>query len=82
MRKESEKIINNKLDITEDIDIDRCHRMGKFQKNKSKPRTIVCKFLRSKDKHKILLNAKNLQDTGIFIYEDFSEATMELRKPL
>ena len=23
-----------------------------------------------------------LKDTGIFIYEDFSEATMELRKPL
>ena len=28
------KIIKNKLDITDDIEIDRCHRMGKFQRNK------------------------------------------------
>ena len=77
---EVRKIIKNKLDITDDIEIDRCHCMVKFQKNKSKPRTVVCKFLRSKDKHKVLLNAKKLKDTGIFIYEDFSKATMELRK--
>ena len=79
---EVRKIIRNKLDITDDIEIDRCHRMGKFQRNKSKPRTVVCKFLRSKDKHKVLLNAKKLKDTGIFIYEDFTKATMELRKSI
>ena len=58
---EVRKVIRNKLDITDDIEIDRCHRMGKFQRNKSKPRTVVCKFLRSKDKHKALLNAKKLK---------------------
>ena len=79
---EVRKIIKNKLDITDDIELDRCHRMGKFQRNKSKPRTVVCKFLRSKDKHKVLQNAKKLKNTGIFIYEDFSNATMELRKSL
>ena len=79
---EVRKIIKNKLDITDDIEIDRCHCMVKFQKNKSKPRTVVCKFLRSKDKHKVLLNVKKLKDTGIFIYEDFSKATMALRKSL
>ena len=72
------KIIKNKLDITDDIELDCCHLMGKFQRNKSKPQTVVCKFLRSKDKHKVLQNAKKLQNTGIFIYEDFSNATMEL----
>ena len=77
---EVKKIARNKLDITDDIEIDRCHRMGKFQRNKSKPRTVVCTFLHFKDKHKVLLNAKKLKDTGIFIYEDFSKATMELRK--
>ena len=56
--------------------------MGKFQRNKSITRTVVCKLLRFKDKHKVLLNAKKLKDTGIFIYEDFSKATMELRKSL
>ena len=34
---EVRKIIKNKLDITDDIEIDRCHRIGKFQRNKSKP---------------------------------------------
>ena len=58
---EVRKIIRNKLDITDDIEIDRCHRMGKFQRNKSKPRTVVFKFLRSKDKHKVLLNVKKLK---------------------
>ena len=37
-------------------------------------------FLRSKDKHKVLQNSKKLRNTGIFFYEDFSKATMELRK--
>ena len=65
---EVRKIIKNKLDITDDIEIDRFYCMGKF--------------LRSKDKHKVLLNKKKLKDTGIFIYEDFSKAKMELRKSL
>ena len=30
------KIIKYKLDITDDIELDCCHRMGKFQRNKSK----------------------------------------------
>ena len=64
---EVRKIIKNKLDITDDIEIDRCHCMVKFQKNKSKPRTVVCKFLRSKDKHKVLLNAKKLKDRNLHL---------------
>ena len=56
--------------------------MSKFQRNISKPRTVVFNVLRSEDKHKVLRNAKKLKDTGIFIYEDFSKATMELRKSL
>ena len=56
--------------------------MSKFQRNISKPRTVVSNFLRSEDKHKVLRSAKKLKDTGIFIYEDFSKATMELRKSL
>ena len=31
---------------------------------------------------KILQNAKSLKYTGLLIYEDFSKATMELRKSL
>ena len=81
-KEEVRKIIRNKLDVTDDIEIDRCPRMGKFHRNKSKPQTVVSKLLRSKDKHKVLINGKKLKETGIFIYEDFSKATMELRKSL
>ena len=56
--------------------------MGKFQRNKSKPRTVVCKFLRSKDKHKNLQSSKKLKNSGIFIYDDFFKVTMELKKSL
>ena len=45
--------------------------------------TAVCKFLRFKDKYEVLQNIKKkLKNTGIFIYENFSKATMELRKSL
>ena len=43
---------------------------------------IVCRFLRFKDKQKILQNAKKLKDTGVFLHDDFCSDTMELRKSL
>ena len=76
------KIIKNKLGITDDIEIDRCHHMGKFQRDKSKPQTVVCKFLRFEDKPEVLQNAKKLKNKRIFIYEEFSKATVELKKSL
>ena len=54
--------------------------MGKHKRNR--PRTIIFKLNKFKDKQKILQNARNLKDTGIFIYEDFCDDTMELRKSL
>ena len=58
-KEEVMKIIRNKLYITDDTEIDRCHRMGKLQRNKLKPITVACTFLRFKDKHSVLRNAKN-----------------------
>ena len=55
------------------------HKIGQ---NRDGPRTIVCRLNRFKDKQGILNNAKKLKNTGIFIYEDFSKDTMELRKSL
>ena len=75
-----QKNLSDKLEITEDVEIERCHRMGKRKGNRS--RTIICKFLRFKDKQKILKNAKKLKNSGIYIYEDFCNDTMELRKSL
>ena len=75
-----QEVISNRLEIEHDVEIKRCHRMGKRKGNR--PRTIVCNFLRFKDKQKILQNAKKLKDTGIYVYEDFSNETMEVRKSL
>ena len=36
--------------------------MGKFQRNNSEAQTVVCKLLVSKDKHKVLENAKKLKN--------------------
>ena len=54
-----QSIIKEKLGITAEIELDRCHRTGKFKINQSKPRTIVCRFLRFKDKKKFLKIQKN-----------------------
>ena len=43
---------------------------------------MACRFLNYKDKTKILKNAKKLKSKNIFINEDFSLETMELRKEL
>ena len=75
-----QKILSDKLEITEDVEIERCHCMGKRKENR--PRTIIYRFLRFKDKQKILKNAKKLKNSGIYIYEDFCNDTMELRKSL
>ena len=74
-------LIKTKLEINDEIEIDCCHRMGKF-KVKKKPRSIVCRFLRFNNKQKFLSNAKKLKSTGIFIYEDYCKETMDLRKSL
>ena len=49
-----QSIMKEELGITAEIELDCCHRTGKFKKNQSKPRTIVCRFLRFKGKEKIL----------------------------
>ena len=83
-----QKLIKKKLGLENEVEIERCHRMknkNKDQSNnerRSRPRTIVCKLLRFKDKQKIIQNSKKLKNTGIFVYEDFCKDTMDLRKQL
>lgn len=73
-------VIKEKLDIETDVELDRCHRMGKKRGNR--PRTLICRFTKFKDKQCVLSNARKLKGTNIYIYEDFSQDTMELRKSL
>ena len=85
---EVQLLIKDKLEIAENIVIERAHRIKKKgnSENPGKPRTIVCRFLNYKDKTNILKNAKKLKTfskgKNIFINEDFSHETMELRKEL
>ena len=81
---EVQSLIKDKLGIAENIVIERAHRIKKKgnSDNPGKPRTIVFRFLNYKDKTNILKNAKKLKGKNIFINEDFSHETMELRKEL
>ena len=78
----------DKLGIESDVAIDRCYRIGHFKtktdQDRDRPRHVVRRLNRVKDKQRILDNAKkgNVKNTGIFMYEDFSKDTMELRKSL
>ena len=81
---EVQTLIKDKLGIAKNIVIERAHRIKKNgnSDNPGKPRIIVCRFLNYKDKTNILKNAKKLNGKNIFINEDFSHETMELRKEL
>ena len=66
------------------IEIELAHRVKRNNRdsNTDRPRTIVVKLLRFKDKTKIFPNANKLKEQNIFINNNFSKATLELRKDL
>ena len=74
-----EELIKNNIEMNEYIEIDRCHGLSK-KKNQNRPRTIICRITKFKEKQEILKNAKHLKNTGIFIYEDLCKDTIELNK--
>ena len=73
------KVLKQEMNIN-NVNIERAHRMGK--KNTNRPRTIIFKLLNWKEKEHIIRNSYKLKDTGVYINEDFSAATMEIRKGL
>ena len=79
-------IFQEKLEIHDDIIIERAHRTkGKTTRNntarKNQPRTIVIKLANYKHKSMILRNVK-LKGSNNFINKDFSKQTTDLRKEL
>ena len=85
--KQIKNIFQEKLDIHNDIIIERAHRTkGTTTRNntalKDQPRTIVIKLANYKDKSMILRNVHKLKGSDIFINEDFSKQTTDLRKEL
>ena len=80
-------IFQEKLEIHDNIIIERAHRTTeKTTRNntarKNQPRTIVIKLANYKDKYMILSNVHKLKGSDIFINEDFSKQTTDLRKEL
>ncbi|XP_035660128.1 protein unc-13 homolog C-like [Branchiostoma floridae] len=63
------------------IEIERAHRNGRFQDG-GRPRPIVAKLLRFKDKDTIIKRAKYLKGSTIYMSEDFSEKVRQKRKEL
>ena len=62
----------------QNVKIERAHRVG--DKKRSPCRTIVAKLSSFKMKERILAEAKKMKPKGIHIYEEFSKATVEIRK--
>lgn len=58
------------------IKIERVHRVG--NKNQSTCRTMIAKFTSYKTEESILKEARNQKPQDIWIYEDFSKATVKI----
>ncbi|KAJ4929976.1 hypothetical protein JOQ06_018992, partial [Pogonophryne albipinna] len=65
----------------ERIEVERAHRMGNGR-GADKPRQIVVKFLRFKDKTAVMGRRNRLKGTNIFLNEDYPEAVHQKRKEL
>ncbi|XP_049897457.1 uncharacterized protein LOC126388379 [Epinephelus moara] len=75
-------MLKKKLQLQREIEVERAHRTGKPEAARERPRSIVVKFLRFKDKAAVLQRAKNLKGTKIFINEDYADAVRLKRKEL
>ena len=70
------------MGIEKNIEIDSRHRITPKKKDPTRPRIIICRLTKFKERQKILINAKVLRDTGILIDEDYCKDTMRARKKL
>ena len=71
---------NMGLDI-KNIEFERAHRIGMFKEGR-KPRPIIVKLLRFKDKQTIQACANKLKGSNIYINEDFTDAVQKKRRDL
>ena len=69
--------IKNKLKVSDNIIIERSHRIGHFDDDKN--RCIVAKFNNWKQHGQVLKAARNVKPPSMFVYEDYSDETMRKR---
>ena len=75
-------IIMNNLGM-ENIEIAAAHRITKNHSSPNpSPRTIIATLKNSSDRDEIMKSTKKLKNSGIYINEDFCEATLKIRKGL
>ena len=73
--------INNKLNIKMcQISIDSSHRLGKRKGPSQKPRAIIVKFTRCKNRHHVFRNKKLLKGTCVSITKSLTLKRMEHKK--
>lgn len=75
-------VLVEKLKLQPDVEVERAHRIGRTVPGGSRPRSIVVKFLRFKDRSAVLERAKNLKGTDIYVNEDYTDAVRMKRKEL
>ena len=79
-----QKLISDKLGFRNNISFERVHRIGKFSNlgRNSRPRAIVAKFSRFKDREMVRNNANKLKGTPIGIQEQFGKEVNDKRRKL
>ena len=76
-------LFKNNLNLKDEIIIERAHRGGVvYRNNRERPRTMIIKLLNYNDKERILKQTHRLKGGEIYIKEDFSRETMEIRQSL
>ena len=80
MEEKLKTLLKETLHLQQEFEIECAHGIGSY--NDERPGTIIFKLLGYKDKEVMLQNAKKLKDTGIYIYEDFSDETNMIRRSL
>ena len=69
-------LLKDKMNITPDIEI--IHRIGKA--SQQRPRPVIMKLKTYKDRQDCLKFSARLKGTNIFVNEDVSKATMDVRR--
>ena len=70
-----------KLNLPEEVPLERVHRVGKLNGARQGPRTIIAKFARSRDRETVYRSRhmKAWKDTGISMKEDLSKGSRDKR---
>ena len=74
-----QQMIRDVLEL-EGINIERAHRVGNKSNERNARRMIVAKFSSYKDKQTNLSVAKKLKGKDLYINEDYSKETLEIRR--